>query len=437
MRPPLTRQNLLCHFSAGFRPGRKRLIGLEYEMVGVHEETGQAISYDSEEASVIAVLDGLCREYGWHPSGGEPLLELERDGSRITLEPGSQLELSLRPHPDLGGVAAELSECLIEVESIARPLGLRFLALGQQPLTRPEEITVLPKERYRIMTRYLPTRGRFALWMMRITAGMQVNLDLLSPDEAARALRLALRMASVVTALFANSPLTGGQANGWLSHRGRVWLEVDSERCTIPPGLTADGAGIEDYLNWAFDAGMFFVQRGPQLIDMTGTRFSEFLDGGRCGIKPLLADWETHLTTLFPEARLKNYLELRCADANRPELALAFAALAVGLFYGGTELREEASALFAGWSDAQRLAFHEDCTRRGLEAEAPSGARAQDLAQALLELAGQGLDALHPEERHYLIPAEKIVATGRTPAEELLATWEDWPRSSGTIPPLL
>ncbi len=435
MRAPLSRADLLHHFSAGFRPRQHRLIGLEYEMVGVHEEDGTAVSYAGDKGSILSVLDGLCREYGWHPHGGEPLLELERDRSRITLEPGSQLELSLRPHPDIAGVEAELLESLAELNSIARSHGLRFLGQGQQPVTVPDEMTIIPKERYRIMTRYLPTQGHLALWMMRSTAGMQINLDVSSPEDAASALQLALRISSVLTAIFANSPLTAGKPNGWLTHRGKIWLHVDPERCSIPPHLADAGATVEDYLDWALAAGMFFVQRGTQLIDMTGTTFEEHLDGGRCGIKPQLADWEAHLTTLFPEARLKNYLELRCADANRPELALAYAALAVGLFYSGTEIRNCAAGLFEGWSHEERLTFHEDCARRGLAAVAPNGMSAAVLAAELTSLAARGLDSVSPRERDYLAPVEQIVANQRTPAEQTLETWQDWESSGSQLFP--
>ncbi|MDQ7005658.1 MAG: glutamate-cysteine ligase family protein [Acidobacteriota bacterium] len=424
MREPITRSCLLQHFSRGFRPHRHPLIGLEYELLGLLAETGEAAPYDGREESIVSVFDRLCRSYGWHPRGGEPVLELYRDGTRITLEPGSQFEISLRPHDTLEGVHRELAEILEEVRDVSRQVGLRFVPLGMQPLSTPEQIRIIPKERYRIMTRYLPTRGSMALWMMRATAGMQVNLDVDSADRAAEALRFALCLSSPVVALFANSPLAAGANSGWLSRRALTWTDTDPDRCGLPPALLAPAAGAESYLDWALDAGMFFIVRGDHLLDMTGVTFREYLAGGRAGMTPTIADWETHLTTLFPEARLKSYLELRCADSNQPELALGFAALAVGLFYGGEAVLDEARALLEGWSPAERLDFHLDCARRGLAATAPSGQSAGQIAGRLVALAARSLQAHRPDERAFLEPVEAIVARGAPPAREVLERWE-------------
>lgn len=430
MRQPVTRECLLSHFRAGFRPRPTPLIGLEYEMVGTLADTGRALPYDGQDASVLTILDRMCQEFGWHPVGGEPLLELNRDGSRITLEPGGQIELSLRPHGTLSSVESELLETLSELRLLADPLGVRLLPLGMQPLSTPEQIRIIPKERYRIMTRYLPTRGGHGLWMMRTTAGMQVNLDVASPEEAAEALRLALCFSSLLLALFANSPLSAGRENGWLSRRGHIWLDVDPDRCGIPAALVEPEAGVESYIDWALDARMFFVSRGEHLCDLSGIRFGDYLEGGRAGLKPMLADWETHLTTLFPEARLKSYLEIRCADSNTPDLAMAYAALCVGLFYGGREIRRQALARLEGWSHDQRVAFHAECARHGLRAAAPAGGTAGDLVREMLVLAAAGLEEYCPDERHFLAPAEKLAAEDRCPGHSLLERWRGpWKKS--------
>ena len=434
MREPITRSCLLQHFSRGFRPHRTPLIGLEYELLGLLAESGRAAPYDGQEASIVSVFDLLCRNYGWHPQGGEPVLELQREGTRITLEPGSQFELSLRPHSTLAGVDRELREILGEVREVSGQVGLRFVPLGMQPLSTPEQIRIIPKERYRIMTRYLPTRGSMALWMMRATAGMQINLDVDSADQAARALRTALSISSPIVALLANSPLAGGEATGWMSRRGLTWTDTDPDRCGLPAALLDPAATVESYLDWALDAGMFFVVRGDHLCDMTGVSFREYLGGGRSGLTPTIADWETHLTTLFPEARLKSYLELRCADSNQPELALAFAALAVGLFYGGPATLAEAQAVAGEWSAEQRQAFHLDCSRLGLAALAPSGRSAGEIAGELIEVAAGSLEAHRPEERAFLEPLAAIVRSGRPPAADVLDQWQGrWEQSPATL----
>jgi glutamate--cysteine ligase len=397
-------------------------VGLEYERLGVLAESGAALPYEGER-SVVAVLEALARDHGWSPVGGPPLLELARKGSRLTLEPGGQLELSARPHATLAGAGEELETFLDELRGVSAPLGILWLPLGLQPLSVPEEIAWLPKERYRIMSGYLPRRGRLAPWMMKTTAGMQVNLDLSGPEDAARQLRLALSVGSLVTALFANSPLTAGSENGWASRRARIWMEVDEERCGIPEGPLRPGATVDAYVDWALRAGMFFVEREGRLVDLTGLPFARYLEEGAGELRATAGDWDLHLTTLFPEARLRGYLEVRGADANRLDRALAHAALWAGLVYGGEEVGEEALALTAGWSHAERLHFHREAARHGLGASAPDGRAADGLAGELLALAARGLEARRPEERAYLAPAERLAEAGRCPADELREAW--------------
>ena len=322
MRHAASVADLHDHFRNSFQRLSERVIGVEYELLGVLTDSGRALPYEGAEPCMVQVLDGLCRKYGWHPVGGEPMLELRREGTRVTLEPGSQLELSLRPHRHVEGIRTELAEWLAELRDVAQPLGACFVPLGTQPVSVPEEIRIIPKERYRIMNAYLPTRGRLARWMMRATAGMQVNLDMESAEAAVRGLRLALCAGSVLTALFANSGMSEGGPNGWHSRRGRIWLEVDDERCGIPERLVSPDVTPEDYVEWALDAGMFFIVREDRLVDMTGVSFRQFVTEGARGHEASLADWETHLTTLFPESRLKHHLELRYADSTSPTLTI-------------------------------------------------------------------------------------------------------------------
>ncbi|RMG44630.1 MAG: glutamate--cysteine ligase [Acidobacteria bacterium] len=421
---PLDRRALLEDFEAGFKPRTERLVGLEYELIGVRLDDATHLPYDGGPVSVTSVLERLIRDYGWRAVGGPPLLELEREGSRITLEPGAQLELSARPHRTLRGAHAELRRFLAELRAATEPLGAAWLPLGMQPVSPPDRIALIPKPRYEIMNRYLPTRGAGAVWMMRTTAGVQVNLDVFSPEEAARGLRLALLVSSPVVALLANSPVSEGAANGFMSKRAASWLDVDSDRCGLPPRLLSPGLRASDYVDWALEAGMFFVERDGRLVDMTGVKFREFLERGARGQQASLADWKLHLTTLFPEARLKSYLEIRCADGNPPDLALAFAALATGLIYGGSDGHEAVESLLGGFDAEARIAFHMDCARRGPAARAPDGRSAAELMRELLRLAAAELERRSPEDRPLLAPLEALAEEGRCPAMETLERWE-------------
>ncbi|UCF69269.1 MAG: hypothetical protein JSV80_08325 [Acidobacteriota bacterium] len=431
MRPPLDRRALVEDFNAGFRPRPERLVGLEYELLGVDRATGGAVSYQghasSRSSSVLAVLEGLRDRFGWRGVLDDPLLELERDGDRITLEPGAQLELSARPYASLAEVRDELGRFLRELIEVSRPLGIAWLPLGMQPLTRPEDIPLIPKQRYRIMNGYLPTRGRGAIWMMRSTAGMQINVDVFDAQEAIHSLRLALMISSPLMALFSNSPFSAGRINGWRSRRSAYWLDVDPDRCGIPESLLAPDAATADYVDWALAAGMFFIERDGRLIDMTGISFGQFLQHGAHDQQATLDDWVLHLTTLFPEARLKTYLELRCPDSNPPELALAYAALARGLFSSGPERIEQAIALLDGWTYAERLEFHLACARHGLTAQAPDGRSAAEIVLALIGIAAESLERHYPDETDLLRPAEALARSGRSSADRLLERWQsDW-----------
>ena len=435
MRIQPDESHLLARFCAGFRPRRERLVGLEYELLPIDPETGRAVPYAAEEGPTVQAVLGRLRDvHGWRQIGGDPPLELARHGSRITLEPGAQIELSARPHARLADAEEELAEYISELREVSEPLGVSWLAMGTHPVSTPDEIPVIPKPRYRIMTAYLPTRGALALWMMRATAGAQVNLDVESPEQAARMLRLSLWMAPVLNALFANSPFAAGRPSGFLSRRGRIWREVDPDRCGLPEPACAPDSTIGDYAGWVMDAPMFFVEREGRLIDLAGVPFRRFLAGGVPEVKPRFEDWDLHLTTVFPEARLKSYLELRSVDANRLDLVMGFAGLTAGLVYGGSALQDEALALFAGWEYDQRVRFLEDAARDGLEARAPDGSSTGELAEALITLARRGLEGFDPEALRYLEPIEERARRRRPPAVDALEAWRgDWASSHEAI----
>ena len=435
MRLPLDESHLLSRFCAGFRPRSERLVGLEYELLPVDPDSGRAIPYDAGEGPTVrAVLTRLRDERGWRQVGEGPPLELARHGSRITLEPGAQIELSARPHRRLVDAEQELAAYIRELHEVSDPLGVGWLAMGTHPVSTPDEIPVIPKPRYRIMTAYLPTRGAHALWMMRATAGAQVNLDVTSPEEAARALRLALWTAPLFNALFANSPLAAGRPTGDMSHRGMIWRDVDPDRCGLPEPSCAAGSTVADYVGWVLDAPMFFVQRDGALIDLSGIPFREFLARGAKGLRPRFEDWDLHLTTVFPEARLKSYLELRSVDGNRLELVMGFAALAAGLVYGGEDIQREALALCDGWDYPQRVRFLEAAAHEALDARAPSGETTGALAGELLRIARRGLERFDSQAVHYLEPVEARARNRRPPAADARDAWRgDWASSRAAL----
>lgn len=410
------------------------MVGLEYEMLGVDRETGRAVPYSGAPRSVVSALEQMRDRFGWRQVGSGPLLELARHGSRITLEPGAQIELSGRPHVRLADAELELRGFVNELREVSNPLGIAWLALGAHPFTKPDELTIIPKDRYRIMTSYLPRRGSLALWMMRCTAGAQVNLDVETSTEAADMLRLALRMSPVLTAMFANSPVTAGARNGWMSRRARIWRETDPDRCGLPPASVGDDSTVREYADWVMDAPMFFVERDGALVDMSGVPFRTFMEVGARGHEPRIEDWDLHLTTVFPEVRLKSYLEFRSIDSNRLELVMGFAALCAGIVYGGPAIHARAAEPLRGWTVEERVAFLEACAREGLAARGADGIGAQEIARALVEAAGAGLDIFDPEARAYLEPVEEIARTGRPPAATMLQAWKDtWEASRDAV----
>ncbi|NJN64952.1 MAG: hypothetical protein HC882_08800, partial [Acidobacteria bacterium] len=358
----------MTRFCAGFRKRRERMVGLEYELLGVDRETGRAVPYAGGDASVAHVLARLRDQFGWRQVGeggggssyGAPRLADHARTGR------ADVELSGRPHVRLADAEVELRGFVRELREVSTPLGIAWLALGTQPITKPDELAIIPKSRYRIMTSYLPRRGSLALWMMRCTAGAQVNLDVESSGEAADMLRLSLWISPVLTAMFANSPVSAGSPNGWMSRRARIWRETDPDRCGLPPRNLEPDGGVRDYADWAMDAPMFFVDRDEDLVDMSGVSFRTFMEVGARGQEPRIEDWDLHLTTVFPEVRLKSYLEFRSIDSNRLELVMGFAALCAGIIYGGEAVHARLTGPLTGWSYDERIAFLEACAREGL-----------------------------------------------------------------------
>ena len=421
------REDLIAVFRMGEKPVGRHGIGIEYERLPVSRESGGVIPYASRHIgspSVERFLEKLAGDRGWTPRREDGhIIALERDGVLVTLEPGAQVELSGRVHPDLDAASAEILGFVRESGEVASTMGIAFLGVGYHPFSDVADIGWVPKARYRVMAPYLARRGHLAHGMMKATAGCQVNLDYSSEADAMEKLRVATGVSSLVTALCANSPLSRGGANGFLSKRSHIWLHTDPDRTGLLPFAFRDGAGYADYTEYALDVPMFFVVRDGRWIDLTDRTFRSFIAGNDAGLTPVVDDWVLHLTTLFPEVRLKSYLEVRGCDSDTPEMILAQAALWKGLLYDA-EARRSGWALVAGAPMDQRLAFHREMVRSGLRATL-CGRRGLDLARELIAISQRGLPA---SERPYLDPMLSLVNVDAcTRAETLLRRWRgEW-----------
>ena len=413
-------------FAAGEKPRDRWGVGLEYERLGVDAETGRAIPYFGSR-SVSAVLDDLAA-LGWTPTLEDGhIIALERDGTRLTLEPGGQTELSSRVHRRLGDLQDELCGYIGDLARVARPRGIRWLGLGLHPFSRREEIAWIPKKRYRVMSAHLERTGALGHDMMKRTAGIQLNFDYATEEDAARRLRLLMALSPVVTALFANSPLDTGQPTGWLSSRARVWLDTDPSRCGLLPFAFETRPLYAAYRDWALDVPMMFVIRDGAWRPVP-VPFRRFLAEGHQGLTARLADWDLHLTTLFPEVRLKRYIEARSIDSGDASLALAATAFLQGLVYDDVTAGA-AWDLLAAPSFDERRAAQADAARQGLSARL-GAMPLRDLAAALVRLAADGLarqaddPARARADQRLLAPLEQILAEGQPPALRLLRDWE-------------
>lgn len=427
-RPLRTMDELLEPFHAAMKPPSQFRVGTEAEKPGLYAD-GSPVRYDGEHG-VVALLDALETRFGWHAHReyeGGPLIALERDGASITLEPGSQLELSGAPLLTIHETQAELDTHIRELREVSAPHGIRWLGLGFQPRARRSDLSFIPKLRYGVMREYLPTRGGHALDMMLRTCTVQANLDYESEADALRKLRIALRMQPIATAMFANSPIVEGKATGERSHRARVWLDVDPDRSGLLPFLWSDRpAGFADYVEWALDVPMFLVKRGDALVKNTGQTFRAFMRDGYQGTTAVHEDWVTHLNTLFPEVRLKKTLEMRGCDALPGDLVCALPALFKGIFYDDTAL-SRAESLLAPLEFADVEAARPAIAARALHATV-GGREVGVWAQSLMDIALDGLARIGAknergeDETIHLRPLADLIARGLSPADRLLAS---------------
>jgi len=429
-----SRDDLISVFSGGEKPRGDWRIGTEHEKFVYRLADHRAPSWD-EPGGIRDLLDGLT-EYGWKPvlENGK-IIALAGDDGTVSLEPAGQFELSGAPLANLHESCAESGRHLQQVKAIGDKLGLGFLGLGMWPDKTRAELPIMPKGRYKIMLSHMPRVGNLGLDMMLRTCTIQVNLDYSSEADMVKKFRVGLALQPVATALFANSPFTEGKPNGFKSFRSHIWEDTDPHRTGMLPFVFEDGFGYERYCDYALDVPMYFVFRDGQYIDAAGLNFRDFLDGKLSvlpGEKPTIADWNDHLSTAFPEVRLKSFLEMRGADGGRWGRICALPALWVGLLYDDAAL-DAAWDRVKHWTIEEREALRHAVPAEALAAKVPGGGTMRDLAGEVLEIAGAGLsaraelNASGDNESGFLDPLREVVSSGMTFADRLLERYHgEW-----------
>jgi glutamate--cysteine ligase len=412
---------------AGKPPARWR-VGTEYEKVGIDSKTGQAIPYFGPRG-VEYILRELIERFGWEPEEQDGhIIALSRDKAQITLEPGGQIELSGEPCESIHCTYAEFSQHIRELIEVCEPLGIVFLGLGMQPVSRIEEIEWVPKKRYRIMGPYMPKVGKLGQRMMKQTATVQANIDFLDEKDAMAKFRTGMGLAPLLIAMFANSPISDGQLNGYRSFREHIWTDTDKSRQGLLKFAFAPEASFAHYVEYALDVPMYFIIRHHDYIDMTGITFREYLQYGHNGERATIEDWADHLTTLFPETRIKRYIEVRSVDSQPPDLMPALSALIKGAFYD-SDCLQAAWDLVKGWSWDERMQVYLDSHENALAARIRRYSLLE-LAKEFLEIAMEGLrrqnvvNELGDDETIYLRPLKALLSQGKCPADILVEKWE-------------
>ena len=420
----------------GNKPKADWRIGTEHEKFGYCKDTLKALPYEGER-SIQSILQGLRDQFNWAPvEEGGHLIGLTKNGANVSLEPGGALELSGAPLETIHETCDEVNVHLREVKEIADKIGVGFIGLGAAPIWQHEDVGLMPKGRYQLMDTYMGKVGTMGRTMMRRTCTVQVNLDFASEADMVQKFRVALALQPVATALFANSPFFEGKVNGHKSWRARVWRDLDADRTGMLPFVFEDGMGFQRYVDYALDVPMYFVYRDGKYINALGQSFRDFLKGqlpALPGEMPTLSDWADHLTTIFPEARIKQFMEMRGADGGPWRRLCALPAFWVGLLYDQSSLDaawDLVKSMDAETRDALRVAASVD----GLQAEV-SGIKMMELARQAVNISNAGLVArartgaggMVPDETHFLNALQDSLETGQTPADELLARYHgDW-----------
>jgi glutamate--cysteine ligase len=436
---PLVFEDLVRWMADGAKPASEWRVGAEHEKFVFRLKDHAPVPYEPQ--GIKALLDGLTR-FGWAPVyEGENVIALERAGASVSLEPGGQFELSGAPLETVHDICEETGNHLNEVKAVADELGLGFLGLGFTPVWTRADVPVMPKGRYKIMRQYMPKVGGLGLDMMFRTCTVQANLDFASEADMVAKFRTSLALQPIATALFANSPFIEGKPSGLVSSRANVWTDTDADRTGMLDFVFEDGFGFETYARYALNVPMYFVKRDGRYIDVAGRSFVDFMDGKLAelpGERPTLKDWADHMTTIFPEVRLKKYLEMRGADSGPWSRLCALPALWMGVLYDDAALAA-AWDLCKDWKIEDHERLRADVARVGLKAEI-AGRSVRDVAVDLLAIAKQGLKNRSRlsgglvDESGYLAELEHIADTGVTPAERLLELYRT--RWGGKVDPV-
>ncbi|MGV2102527.1 glutamate--cysteine ligase [Rhizobium sp. 21-4511-3d] len=437
-------QELTDYLAAGNKPAEKFRIGTEHEKFAFFRADNSPVPY-AGDASISALLKGLQERSGWEPiMDGENIIGLgEQHGmGAISIEPGGQFELSGAPLETIHETCKESNQHLAVLREIAEPMGIRFLGIGGSPKWTLAETPRMPKSRYDIMTRYMPKVGSKGLDMMYRTCTIQVNLDFSSEADMRKKMRVSMKLQSLATALFASSPFTEGKPNGLLSWRGDIWTDTDNRRSGPLDFTFRDDFGFKDYAEWALDVPMYFIVRDGRYKDCTHVTFRQFMNGAlKSEIKdwePTMGDWTNHLSTLFPDVRLKRFLEMRGADGGPWRRICALPAFWVGLLYDEAAL-EAADQFTKDWSFEEVVALRNAVPAEGLKASF-RGHPLFDTAKDVLAISKAGLKSRNrlnkegQDETIFLSPLDEVMAKKATLAEDLLARFNG--RWNGSVEPV-
>jgi glutamate--cysteine ligase len=418
-----SRRDLIEAMSRGAKPRSEWRVGTEHEKHVFHKGPIRPVTYDGA-GGIHALLKGIEARTGWTPffDKGNPIGLINKQGiGGISLEPGGQFELSGAPQANIHAAAEELDAHLADCHAVGGELGIHFLGLGVTPLWAVRDIPAMPKSRYGIMTPYMDKVGTLGTSMMYRSATVQANLDFSDEADMVKKLRVSLALQPVATALCANSPFLDGKPSGFLSFRSQIWLDTDRARTGMLPFVFAPGMGFERYADHALDVPMYFVIRDGEYINTAGENFRAFLDGKLPqlpGEKPRIKDWENHLSTLFPEVRLKQFLEMRGSDMGDRGQILGLAAFWVGLLYDDQAL-SAAADIIADWTDAEREALRNEVPVKAIHTPF-RGRTLADVSRQVVDLAKAGLQRRGLGEDIYLAPFEETLDLGKTPAERWL-----------------
>jgi glutamate--cysteine ligase len=443
MTPIETRDELVAWFASGEKPRERFRIGTEHEKFAFTLARHEPVPYEGPRG-IRALLEGMQSLLGWEPIlEGPSIIGLSdvTGGGAISLEPGGQFELSGAPVRTIHQTCSELMAHLSQLREIAEPLGIGFLGIGMTPNWSRSEMPVMPKGRYRIMTAYMPKVGKLGLDMMYRTCTVQTNLDFSSEADMVKKLRVSLALQPVATALFANSPFTDGKPNGFLSYRSEIWRDTDADRSGMLPWAFAPGMGYERWADYALDVPMYFIKRGDRYIDVAGRSFRDLLAGRLAelpGERATVSDWANHISTIFPEVRLKRYLEMRGADGGPWNRLPSLSAYWVGLLYDDACL-DACWDICKAWTTEERQKLRDDVPRLGFKA-AVRGRDLLSIARETLSLSRAGLarrerqDPYGADETRYLKPLDEIAERGETAAQEMLRKFHGpW---GGTVDPI-